>query len=223
MTMVDSVGRPTLRPAGAPRQRRRDVVEWAREAVERGAGEILLTSMDRDGTSDGYDLPLTRAVSEAVGVPVIASGGAGELEHLAEALAAGADAVLCASIFHYGRYTVAEAKAHLAAAGSRCARADARGGARAGGVSPATAAARGGDVLDALRALPGGEELLALATQAGEADELALVGGAVRDLLLGRTPRELDVVVARDAAAFAQELAARARGRRGRSREPDAA
>jgi cyclase len=95
----------------------RDVVEWAREAVERGAGEILLTSMDRDGTSDGYDLPLTRAVSEAVSVPVIASGGAGELEHLAQALAAGADAVLCASIFHYGRHTVAEAKAHLAARG----------------------------------------------------------------------------------------------------------
>jgi cyclase len=95
----------------------RDVIEWAREATERGAGEILLTSMDRDGTSDGYDLPLTRAVSEAVGVPVIASGGAGELEHLAQALEAGADAVLCASIFHYGRYTVAQAKAHLAAAG----------------------------------------------------------------------------------------------------------
>jgi len=95
----------------------RDVVEWVREAVERGAGEILLTSMDRDGTSDGYDLALTSAVSEAVGVPVIASGGAGELEHLVQALRAGADAVLCASIFHYGRYTVAEAKAHLAAAG----------------------------------------------------------------------------------------------------------
>jgi imidazole glycerol-phosphate synthase subunit HisF len=95
----------------------RDVVEWVREAVERGAGEILLTSMDRDGTSDGYDLPLTSAVSDAVPVPVIASGGAGELEHLAEALRAGADAVLCASIFHYGRYTVAEAKAHLTAAG----------------------------------------------------------------------------------------------------------
>jgi cyclase len=95
----------------------RDVLEWAREGVERGAGEILLTSMDRDGTSDGYDLALTRAVSEAVGVPVIASGGAGELEHLAEALNAGADAVLCASIFHYGRHTIAEAKAHLAAAG----------------------------------------------------------------------------------------------------------
>jgi len=95
----------------------RDVLQWAREAVERGAGEILLTSMDRDGTSDGYDLPLTAAVSEAVGVPVIASGGAGELEHLAQALRAGADAVLCASIFHYGRHTVAEAKAYLAGAG----------------------------------------------------------------------------------------------------------
>jgi imidazole glycerol-phosphate synthase subunit HisF len=95
----------------------RDVVDWAREAVERGAGEILLTSMDRDGTNDGYDLPLTAAVSEAVSVPVIASGGAGELEHLVQALAAGADAVLCASIFHYGRHTVAEAKAHLAEAG----------------------------------------------------------------------------------------------------------
>jgi cyclase len=95
----------------------RDVVEWAREATERGAGEILLTSMDRDGTSDGYDLDLTAAVSAAVGVPVIASGGAGELEHLVEALRAGADAALCASIFHYGRYTVAQAKAHLAAAG----------------------------------------------------------------------------------------------------------
>ena len=95
----------------------RDVLEWAREAVERGAGEILLTSMDRDGTSDGYDLPLTAAVSAAVGVPVIASGGAGELEHLAQALAAGADAVLCASIFHYGRHTIAEAKAYLAGVG----------------------------------------------------------------------------------------------------------
>ena len=73
--------------------------------------------MDRDGTNDGYDLPLTSAVSEAVSVPVIASGGAGELEHLAQALQAGADAVLCASIFHYGQYTIPQAKAHLAAAG----------------------------------------------------------------------------------------------------------
>jgi cyclase len=95
----------------------RDVLAWVQEAVERGAGEILLTSMDRDGTSDGYDLELTAAVSDAVGVPVIASGGAGELEHLVDALRAGADAVLCASIFHYGQYTIAEAKAHIAAAG----------------------------------------------------------------------------------------------------------
>jgi imidazole glycerol-phosphate synthase subunit HisF len=95
----------------------RDVVAWAREGVERGAGEILLTSMDRDGTNDGYDLALTRAVSEAVGVPVIASGGAGELDHLVEALEVGASAVLCASIFHYGAHTIAEAKAHLDAAG----------------------------------------------------------------------------------------------------------
>jgi imidazole glycerol-phosphate synthase subunit HisF len=95
----------------------RDAVEWAREGAARGAGEILLTSMDRDGTSHGYDLPLTSAVSAAVEVPVIASGGAGELQHLVEALQAGADAVLCASIFHYNRHTVAQAKAHLAAAG----------------------------------------------------------------------------------------------------------
>jgi imidazole glycerol-phosphate synthase subunit HisF len=95
----------------------RDAVAWAREGTERGAGEILLTSMDRDGTNDGYDLVLTSAVAGAVPVPVIASGGAGTLDHLAEALRAGADAALCASIFHYGQHTVAEAKAHLAAAG----------------------------------------------------------------------------------------------------------
>jgi cyclase len=95
----------------------RDAVEWAREGTARGAGEILLTSMDRDGTEDGYDLELTSAVAEAVGVPVIASGGAGELHHLVEALQAGADAVLCASIFHYGRFRVREAKEALAAAG----------------------------------------------------------------------------------------------------------
>jgi cyclase len=95
----------------------RDAVAWVREGVERGAGEILLTSMDRDGTSDGYDLELTHAVSEAVGVPVIASGGAGTLDHLVEALEAGADAALCASIFHYGSFTIAEAKEHIAAAG----------------------------------------------------------------------------------------------------------
>jgi cyclase len=95
----------------------RDAVEWAREGTERGAGEILLTSMDRDGTQSGYDLSLTRAISDAVDVPVIASGGAGELEHLVEGVGAGADAVLCASIFHYGRHTIAEAKECLAAAG----------------------------------------------------------------------------------------------------------
>src|SRR5436309_2309981 len=95
----------------------RDAVAWAREGVERGAGEILLTSMDRDGTSDGYDLELTSAIAEAVGVPVIASGGAGELDHLAEALEAGADAALAASIFHFGRFSIAQAKEHLVAAG----------------------------------------------------------------------------------------------------------
>ncbi len=94
-----------------------DAVQWARDGVERGAGEILLTSMDRDGTNDGYDLELTRAVAEAVAVPVIASGGAGTLEHLAAALQAGADAALAASIFHYGTFRVRDAKEHLAAAG----------------------------------------------------------------------------------------------------------
>jgi cyclase len=103
--------------AGGRTSSGRDAVEWAREAEERGAGEIMLTSMDRDGTNEGYDLALTSAVSEAVGIPVIASGGAGELDHLVEAVEAGADAVLCASIFHYGRYSVAEAKSSLAAAG----------------------------------------------------------------------------------------------------------
>ncbi len=96
----------------------RDAVSWAQEAVDLGAGEVLLTSMDRDGTNDGYDLELTRAVADAVAVPVIASGGAGELGHLSEAITAGgADAVLCASIFHYGSYRVREAKERLAADG----------------------------------------------------------------------------------------------------------
>ncbi len=96
----------------------REAVAWAQEATELGAGEVLLTSMDRDGTTDGYDLELTRAVAEAVGVPVIASGGAGELDHLVEAVEEGhADAVLCASIFHYGRHTVAEAKQRMERAG----------------------------------------------------------------------------------------------------------
>jgi cyclase len=96
----------------------RDAVEWAREGAERGAGEILLTSMDRDGTEDGYELSLTRAVTDAVDVPVIASGGAGEPAHLVDAVErGGADAVLCASIFHYGAYTVREAKETMRAAG----------------------------------------------------------------------------------------------------------
>ncbi|HEX3041476.1 MAG TPA: imidazole glycerol phosphate synthase subunit HisF [Solirubrobacterales bacterium] len=103
---------------GRKRVEGRDAVSWAAEAVERGAGEVLLTSMDRDGTNDGYDLELTRAVAEAVSVPVIASGGAGELSHLSEAITGGgADAVLCASIFHYGHHSVREAKQRMAADG----------------------------------------------------------------------------------------------------------
>jgi imidazole glycerol-phosphate synthase subunit HisF len=95
----------------------RDAVRWAAEGVERGAGEILLTSMDRDGTAAGYELDLTKATADDVSVPVIASGGAGELEHLVDAVRAGADAVLCASIFHYGRHTVEEVKRFMAGAG----------------------------------------------------------------------------------------------------------
>jgi cyclase len=95
-----------------------DAVAWARQMAEHGAGEILLTSMDRDGTKIGFDLELTRAVSDAVPVPVIASGGVGALEHLVEGIQiGGADAVLAASIFHYGTFTVGQAKARLAAAG----------------------------------------------------------------------------------------------------------
>ncbi len=100
------------RPAGL------DVVEWARKMQQLGAGEILLTSMDRDGTREGFDLALTRAVAEAVDVPVIASGGVGKLEHLAEGVLEGrADAVLAASIFHFGEFTVRAAKEHLAKRG----------------------------------------------------------------------------------------------------------
>ena len=96
----------------------RDAVAWAAEGVRRGAGELLVTSMDRDGTRDGYDLDLLRALDDAVDVPVIASGGAGTLDHLAEGLVEGrADAVLAASMFHFREVTVAQAKAHLAAAG----------------------------------------------------------------------------------------------------------
>jgi cyclase len=103
---------------GRTRSDDREAVGWAREAAERGAGEVLLTSMDRDGTSNGFEIELTRAVTGAVSVPVIASGGAGTLEHLAEGITeGGADAVLCASIFHYGTYTIAEAKRAMHEAG----------------------------------------------------------------------------------------------------------
>jgi cyclase len=96
----------------------RDAIEWAIEATRLGAGEVLLTSMDRDGTNIGYELELTSAVADATAVPVIASGGAGELHHLVEAIKDGkADAVLCASIFHYGQHTVEEAKIFMAANG----------------------------------------------------------------------------------------------------------
>jgi cyclase len=95
-----------------------DAVDWARRMAQAGAGEILLTSMDRDGTRDGFDLALTRAVSEAVSVPVIASGGVGSMEHLAEGILEGhADAVLAASVFHFGDFTVRAAKEHMRARG----------------------------------------------------------------------------------------------------------
>lgn len=95
-----------------------DAVDWARRMQELGAGEILLTSMDRDGTQAGFDLPLTRAVSDSLRIPVIASGGVGSLDHLVDGIRAGhASAVLAASIFHFGTYSIGAAKAHLAAAG----------------------------------------------------------------------------------------------------------
>ena len=98
---------------GGRKARNMDVIEWIERAVELGAGEILLTSIDADGTRDGYDLELMRRVTQRVGVPVIASGGAGNLDHLADAMEAGASAVLAASIFHEGTYTVAEVKRQL--------------------------------------------------------------------------------------------------------------
>lgn len=95
-----------------------DCIEWVKQAVGFGAGEILLTSMDADGTKDGYDIALTRAVSEAVNVPVIASGGAGKLEHFYDVLTLGkADAVLAASVFHYGQFTVRQVKDYLKSRG----------------------------------------------------------------------------------------------------------
>lgn len=114
----DGPGKWRVYTHGGRKPTERDAIEWIVEAAKRGAGEILLTSMDADGTCGGYDLELTRAVSEAVGIPVIASGGAGELQHLADVLREGrADAVLAASIFHFGKHTVAEAKEHLATQG----------------------------------------------------------------------------------------------------------
>jgi cyclase len=114
----DGPGKWRVYTHGGRKPTERDAIEWACEAEQRGAGEILLTSMDADGTCGGYDLELTRAVSKAVNIPVIASGGAGELEHLADVLERGcADAVLAASIFHFGKHTVGEAKSYLAARG----------------------------------------------------------------------------------------------------------
>jgi cyclase len=115
---TDEPARWTVVTHGGRRDTGLDAVEWAKRVAALGAGEILLTSMDRDGTKAGYDLALTRAVAGAVGVPVIASGGVGELEHLREGLVeGGADAALCASIFHDGTFTIAEAKDYLAQRG----------------------------------------------------------------------------------------------------------
>jgi imidazole glycerol-phosphate synthase subunit HisF len=111
-------GTPEVVTHGGRRPTGRNAVEWAVEVVRRGAGEILLTSMDRDGTKEGFDLALTAEVSDAAGVPVIASGGVGTLDHLVDGILEGrADAVLAASIFHFGEHTVAEAKAAMAAHG----------------------------------------------------------------------------------------------------------
>ncbi|MEK7363478.1 MAG: imidazole glycerol phosphate synthase subunit HisF [candidate division NC10 bacterium] len=108
----------TVYSHGGRRPANREAVAWAREAESLGAGEVLLTSMDRDGTQDGYDLELTRAMAEAVSIPVIASGGVGTLEHLREGLVEGkADAALAASIFHFGTHTVRDAKVYLRARG----------------------------------------------------------------------------------------------------------
>ena len=102
---------------GGRRPTGRDAVDWAREMARRGAGEILLTSMDRDGTGEGFDLALTRAVADAVAIPVIASGGVGALHHFADGARAGASALLAASVFHFGRFTVEAAKRAMAADG----------------------------------------------------------------------------------------------------------
>jgi cyclase len=115
---ASGAGRWEVYTHGGRKARGIDAVEWARAMAERGAGEILLTSMDRDGTKSGFDLELTRAVAGAVGVPVIASGGVGSLEHLAQGIeAGGADAVLAASVFHFGEIAIPDAKRFLAARG----------------------------------------------------------------------------------------------------------
>lgn len=114
----DGSGRYELFTHGGRKETGLEAVAWAEKMAEFGAGEILLTSMDRDGTKDGYDLGITRAISDAVDIPVIASGGVGNLDHLVDGfIEGGADAVLAASIFHFGTYTVGEAKDHLARAG----------------------------------------------------------------------------------------------------------
>jgi cyclase len=114
----DGSGRYELFTHGGRKATGIEAIEWAQKMAEFGAGEILLTSMDRDGTKDGYDLPITRAISNAVDIPVIASGGVGTLDHLVAGFTeGGADAVLAASIFHFGTYTVAEAKEYLAQSG----------------------------------------------------------------------------------------------------------
>jgi cyclase len=116
--VAGSVERWEVFVAGGRKNTGLDAVAWAREAVRRGSGEILLTSMDRDGTNDGYDIPLTRAIARAVNVPVIASGGAGKLDDFAEVvIEADASAVLAASTLHYGTFRVRDIKAHMAAAG----------------------------------------------------------------------------------------------------------
>ncbi len=115
---VDGEARYEIFTHGGRRPTGIDAVAWAERMADLGAGEILLTSMDRDGTRDGFELGVTRAITDAVDIPVIASGGVGNLDHLVEGiLQGGADAVLAASIFHFGEYTVPEAKAYMAAAG----------------------------------------------------------------------------------------------------------
>jgi len=115
---VDGLPRYELFTHGGRKPTGIEAVGWAQKMAELGAGEILLTSMDKDGTKDGFELTITRAISDAVDIPIIASGGVGNLDHLAEGvLAGGADAVLAASIFHFGEYTIPEAKAYMAAQG----------------------------------------------------------------------------------------------------------